>query len=368
MASGVYVHLPFCKVHCSYCDFPLTTRQSLSAEYYSALFKEIGMRPAKERSDTLYFGGGTPSLTPAKVLSDLIHAFPLETSAEITLEANPDDIQPGILKEWKDLGINRLSIGVQSLEEPALRAMLRVHSAEDSIRAIQEARSAGFQNLNVDLILGAPEETIEGFLTGLRSLIELRPDHFSIYFIELHERTALFQQIQSGKFRLMPEEAQIQCYSTAVQLLQREGYQHYEVSNFSLPGKSSCHNLKYWNADFYYGYGLGAASYVDFIRTNNIPEIQGYIRAIQEGKLPVESTVEEDRETQMRNHIIFGMRKREGIDVTNFQSNFGVSPLSLFPEDGCNLIESGMLEVSGDRLRLTFEGMLVSNDILSLVI
>lgn len=326
------------------------------------------MRPAKKCSDTLYFGGGTPSLTPPKVLGDLIHAFPLETSAEITLEANPDDIQPGILNEWKELGINRLSIGVQSLEEPALRAMLRVHSAEDSIRAFLEARDTGFQNLNVDLILGAPEETMEGFLTGLKSLIKLRPDHFSIYFIELHERTALYQQIQSGKFRLMPEEAQIQCYTTAVQILQKEGYQHYEVSNFSLPGKSSRHNLKYWNGDFYYGYGLGAASYVDSIRTNNIPEIQSYIRALHEGKLPVESSVEEDRETQMRNHLIFGMRKREGIGITNFQSNFGISPLSLFPEDGCNLIESGMLEVSGDRLRLTLEGMLLSNDILSLVI
>lgn len=368
MKSGIYIHLPFCKVHCNYCDFPVTTRQSLASDYYSALLQEITRRPPTDVSDTLYFGGGTPSLTPADILTQLKSKFVLEEEAEVTLEANPDDVHPKALEAWRTLGINRLSIGIQSLEDSALKAMLRVHSAADALQAISCARDAGFDNLNVDLIIGTPSQTENGFLQGLDTLIKKQPDHFSVYFLEVHEQTALYHEIQSGKLASMLEEAQIRCYREAILRLQKAGYEHYEVSNFALPGKKSRHNLKYWNGSSYHAYGVGACSYVESTRTNNISSMQPYIEQIKNGSLPIELTIEEDKEMRMRNSLIFGLRKREGVGISEFQKNFDISPLALFPEEGSNFLQTGMLEIVENRLRLTLEGMLVSNEILSLIV
>jgi oxygen-independent coproporphyrinogen-3 oxidase len=367
MMPGIYIHLPFCKVHCSYCDFPITTRRSLAKRYYAALMNEIAMHRPKEIADTLYFGGGTPSLTIIEVLAEIKSRFVLHSEAEITLEANPDDIELATVKEWKKLGINRVSLGVQSLEDTALRAMLRAHSADDALHAFSMIRSASFDSLNVDLIVGTPAQTENGFLNGVQTLIAERPDHFSIYFLELHERTALYRQVQSENVSIMKEEAQIRCFTEAVEMLRKNGYEHYEVSNFALPGKTSRHNLKYWNNEPYYAYGAGACAYIDQTRTSNISSIQKYLESLESERLPVESAIHESKETQMRNFIIFGLRKRSGINVTEFQAMFGMSPLELFPERA-NLLENRMLEFSENRLRLTFTGMLVSNEILSQVV
>ncbi len=368
MNPGIYVHLPFCKVHCSYCDFPLTTQQSLASRYYSALLKEITMQSRPQFADTLYFGGGTPSLTPPEMLEEVKSRFTMAADAEVTLEANPDDISPETLEAWKGLGVNRLSLGIQSLEEAALKSMLRVHSAAEAVRSILLAQQAGFQNLNVDLMIGTPGQTEEGILLGLQKLIEFRPQHFSVYFLELHDRTLLHRQVLSGNFELMPEEGQIRSYSEAVRLLQKSGYEHYEVSNFALPGKASRHNLKYWTGAPYFAYGAGACSYVGSTRTNNVASVGEYMEAIENNELPIASIVQENKETRMRNFLIFGLRKRDGVDLSEFQTSFGMSPLALFPADGRGLLESGMLEITGNRLRLTFTGMLVSNEILSLVV
>jgi oxygen-independent coproporphyrinogen III oxidase len=227
MHPGIYVHLPFCIVHCSYCDFPLSTRLSLSTSYDEALRKEVQMRPPKP-SDTLYFGGGTPSVTPPATIKQLIRMMPLKDDAEITLEANPDDVSSTSLSSWLECGITRLSIGVQSLEANALRLMLRRHSAQDAIIALQNAQKSGFKNINVDLMLGAPGQTANGFLIGLLQILDFRPQHLSLYMLEVHEGTLLETQIQQGIVHEMPEEQQVSCYLQAVDLLKKSGPQEFE--------------------------------------------------------------------------------------------------------------------------------------------
>jgi oxygen-independent coproporphyrinogen-3 oxidase len=337
---------------------------TLARPYYEALQKEIEMRPP-EFSDTLYFGGGTPSTTPVKVVQDLINRMPLTKDAEISLEANPDDVNASNLDSWLKAGITRLSLGVQSLEASALRTMLRRHSAKDSIQAIETAKQAGFSNINIDLILGSPGQTAEGFMFGLTQLLDFRPQHVSLYLLEVHEGTLLERNILNGKMGPMKENVQVDCYLQAVAVLKGHGYKHYEVSNFALAGFESRHNLKYWTSASYYAYGAGACSFYDRKRIENLRAIPDYIEALAGGRLPIKSEVTEDAETEARNAVIFGLRKIEGIEVAGFQNRYGIHPLSLFENNGSLFLEEGFLEEKDGRLRITPEGILVSNEILT---
>lgn len=322
------------------------------------------MRPP-QRSDTLYFGGGTPSVTPSSTINDLVSMVPLTKNAEITLEANPDDVSDGSLSSWLEIGINRLSLGIQSLEPAVLRLMLRRHSAQESIAALHNAQKSGFKNINVDLMLGSPGQTTEGFLLGLNQILDFRPQHISLYMLEVHEGTLLAKQIQEGKIQQMEEEKQVARYLQAIDLLKKAGYLHYEVSNFALAGFESCHNLKYWTSAPYYGYGAGACSYYEQRRIQNLREITAYIQSIASGKLPIESETSENQETEARNAVIFGLRKIDGIDVENFKITYGIHPLSLFENKADLFLAEGLLELHDGRLRLTSGGLLLSNEILS---
>jgi putative oxygen-independent coproporphyrinogen III oxidase len=364
MQPGIYIHLPFCIVHCNYCDFPLSTRLSLSTSYDDALRQEVQMRPP-QHSDTLYFGGGTPSVTSAATLNELINMVPLTKNAEITLEANPDDVSQKSLSSWLEIGITRLSLGIQSLEPSVLRLMLRRHSAQDAIAALHNAQRSGFKNINVDLMLGSPGQTAEGFLLGLIQILDFRPQHISLYMLEVHEGTLLSAQIQEGKIQPMAEEKQVSCYLQAIEVLKKAGYLHYEVSNFALAEFESRHNLKYWTSAPYYGYGVGACSYYEQRRIQNLREIPAYIQSVVSGKLPIESEISENRETEARNAVIFGLRKTDGIDVENFKVTYGIHPLSLFENKADFFISEGFLELHEGRLRLTSGGLLLSNEILS---
>lgn len=366
--SGIYVHLPFCSVHCNYCDFPVSTQISLAPKYYQSLLREIEMRPLTEKADTLYFGGGTPSLTPSIVLKTLREEFVLDQNAEITLEANPEDITSEAIAGWMETGVNRLSIGIQSLQEPVLRSSRRAHSGQEALQSIEKVRASAFMNVNLDLMIGLPEQTVSGFLADLQELIRLRPAHFSLYLLEIHDRTALSKEIQSGNRAIMKEDDQLSCYVEGIRLLQEAGYEHYEVSNFALPGFQCQHNLKYWNGDPYEGYGIGACSYVGSYRTQNVRELNRYVERISCNLSPSKDRTEEDRETQMRNRLIFGLRKREGVHLAEFEQEFGIHALSLFQEDGASLLKEGLLELSEHHLRLSLAGMLISNEILSLVV
>jgi len=362
---GVYVHLPFCSVHCTYCDFPLTTRVSLSPRYYEALLNEIQRNPPLEKADTLYFGGGTPSLAPVDVLQKIIGYVKLQEYPEITIEVNPDHVTPVKLAEWKAIGINRLSLGVQSLEKPVLKAMLRQHTPEEALESLRMCRRSGFDNVNVDIILGFPKQTTAGFLTGLESLIELQPEHVSIYLLELHEKTALFKLVQKGQASVMPEEEQIGCFEQAIHILKRSGREHYEVSNFAVPGKESGHNLKYWTDAPYFAYGAGACAYLNQHRTRNYSDIVAYIEAMEKGQPFYEEVIEETADTRARNALIFGLRKINGINIVEFINEYGYAPHDLFGDSMKEYLSNGFLELSQNQLRLTQKGMLLSNEILS---
>jgi oxygen-independent coproporphyrinogen-3 oxidase len=366
--SGIYVHLPFCSIHCNYCDFPVSTQISLAPKYYLALLQEIVIRPMKEKADTLYFGGGTPSLTPVPVLKKIREQFVLTPNAEITVEANPEDINPDAIAGWIIAGINRLSLGIQSLQEPVLQSASRVHTADKALRSLEQIHASGFTNVNVDLMIGLPEQTVSGFLADLQRVIDLRPAHFSLYLLEIHDRTALNKEIQSGNRSVMKEEDQLSCYVEGIRLLQQAGFEHYEVSNFALPGFQCKHNLKYWNGDPYEGYGIGACSYLGSYRTQNVRELSRYMERISSNRNPFQDRTEEDRETKMRNRLIFGLRKRAGIDTEEFEDEFGLQALNLFRGEAGTLLQEGLLEISGKYLRLSQRGMLISNEILSLVV
>jgi oxygen-independent coproporphyrinogen-3 oxidase len=360
---GIYVHLPFCSVHCIYCDFPLTTRLSLSDRYYQALLNELEDHPPDLQCDSLYFGGGTPSLAPIDVLKRLTHSVPLTDDAEITLEANPDHVTGSVLSEWKELGINRLSLGIQSLQENVLKTMLRQHSKEQALDNLLLARSSGFENINVDLILGFPGQTSKQFSSDLEQLISLKPDHFSIYLLELHERTGLHRLVESGKAEIMPEEEQVSSFQDAIQMLRSAGYDRYEVSNFAIPGKHSRHNLKYWTDAPYYAYGAGACAYHNHQRTRNHSDVLRYIEAMEEHQAIHEEAISESEDTRARNALIFGLRKTEGINIPEFIAEYRRDPRQLF---GAGIDEfTGLLEVRNDQLRLTEQGLLLSNEILS---
>lgn len=365
LQPGIYVHLPFCSVHCIYCDFPISTRSSLSDRYYRALLSELHAKPPKEEADTLYFGGGTPSLAPMDVLREILERVLLQRNAEITLEVNPDHVTAEKLAGWRAAGINRLSLGIQSLEQEVLRMMLRQHSPQEAVAGLKLARDAGFENISVDLILGFPKQTPAPFLSGLKELIELEPDHLSIYLLELHEGTGLQKLVQSGRAHVMKDEEQVRCFEEAIDLLEAGGYRHYEVSNFARPDKVSLHNLKYWTDAPYYGYGAGACSSLTGVRTRNISDVAAYIRAIEHGSECLEETIREDQETIVRNAVIFGLRRVEGIDLAGFESRYGRNPLLLFGDDLEKYVEQNLLEIVDSRLRLTRRGLFLSNEVLS---
>jgi oxygen-independent coproporphyrinogen-3 oxidase len=316
----------------------------------------------------LYFGGGTPSLAPVNVLRALIAAGQTSATEEITLEANPDHVTAEKLIDWRSLGVNRLSFGVQSLEPEVLKGMLRQHSAEQALEAFAAARRAGFQNVNVDVMLGFPKQTLTGFLSALTRLIELRPDHFSIYLLEVHERTGLHRLLKSGEVASMPEEEQMDCFDAAVDMLAAAGYEHYEVSNFALEGKTSLHNLKYWTDAPYYAYGAGACSYVSPFRTRNQPDVAKYIELMEADQSPVVETTREDEETTARNALIFGLRKVNGIDLAIFETLYRRTAQSLFGPALEEHVSAGLLEIDENQLRLTRKGMMLSNEILSSVV
>jgi oxygen-independent coproporphyrinogen-3 oxidase len=266
---------------------------------------------------------------------------------------------------WREAGITRVSLGIQSLETKALQLMLRRHSADEAITAFETAKQCGFTNINLDLMLGAPGQTAEGFMFGLSQLLDFRPQHLSLYLLEVHERTLLNQQLLAGKVEIMDENSQVDCYLEAIRLLTNSGYKHYEVSNFALAGFESRHNLKYWTSAPYFAYGAGACSYYNKTRIENLRDVGEYIQALVADRLPIRSEVIEDAETEARNAVIFGLRKIEGIDVSGFLSRHGIHPLSLFEDNGKLFLQEGFLEEKAGYLRITRNGLLVSNEILS---
>jgi putative oxygen-independent coproporphyrinogen III oxidase len=373
---GLYVHVPFCEAKCAYCHFAIDPRRPDRARqerYVAAVLAE--MADAKPgAADTLYFGGGTPSLLEADLLGRMVEAarsrFALPASAEVTVEANPHDLDDAGYQRLREAGASRLSLGVQSFDDGVLREMGRHHTASDSRRAVTRAREAGFDNLSIDLILGWPGETTARWDRGLEAAAELAPDHASLYVLEVEGKTLLSHQAHRGQLDLPDEDLVADLYHHTVRFLEDRGLVRYEISNFARPGRESAHNAKYWDDAPFLGFGLSAHSYRHGRRWWNVATYGGYCGAVE--SRGASGAVAGERRLGARERMseaaFTGLRRREGIDLATFRRRHGADLLREYGPALRDPLEAGLLSAEDGRLRLTDRGLLVSNEIFQLFV
>jgi oxygen-independent coproporphyrinogen-3 oxidase len=368
--AGIYLHIPFCKQACTYCNFHFSTSLRSKDEMVNALAKEMGIEShylEGEKVNTVYFGGGTPSILPVTDLKFLIAAlfehYPIATDAEITLEANPDDITTEKLKAWKDLGINRLSIGVQSFFEEELKWMHRAHNAEQAISSLYLALTA-FSNITIDLIYGSPLLTDEMWKRNVDKAIELGIPHLSCYALTVEDKTPLYKLINTYKTPDVDNEKQARQFLLLMQWLREKGYEHYEVSNFAKPGFRSKHNSSYWKGEKYLGLGPSAHSYNGKERRWNIASNSLYLKSIQEGDAKKE--VEMLTPTQQLNeYIMISLRTAEGMDLNVIEKTFGIKEEKRIEDQLQKFISTNLIILNNSLAQLTDEGMLRADGIAS---
>jgi len=368
---GLYVHVPFCEAKCTYCHFAIDPRRPDDARqerYVRALLAEMD-GAGTGTADTLYFGGGTPSLMSAQRLGRIVETarsrFGLPPAAEVTVEANPRDLDRAGYEAFRGLGVNRLSLGIQSFDDPVLGEMGRLHTVADSREAVALARAAGFCNLSVDLILGWPGETPGRWSRGLRELQALAPDHVSLYVLEVEGKTLLSHRAQRGGLDLPDDDLVADLYAETVELLAALGIERYEISNFARAGFRSRHNGKYWDDQPFLGFGLSAHSYRGGRRSWNLDTYGAYCRAVEEvGPAAARAG---DRVLSARERaaeaLFTGLRRSEGVDLAAFRSRHGLDPLDEWKAELRDSFAAGLLAEASGRLRLTDRGVLLSNEV-----
>lgn len=366
--AGIYLHIPFCRQACHYCNFHFSTSLKLKNEFVDALLKEIQLQSTylpSEPVNTIYFGGGTPSLLSidelASILQTLRQTFTVAADAEVTLEANPDDIVEEKLKDWKQVGINRLSIGVQSFFEEDLRWMNRAHTAQQAIGNLQLARKY-FDNITIDLIYGTPTLPDDKWQHNVQQAIALGITHLSCYALTVEPGTALAHMINKHKTLDVNTEDQARQFLLLMDWMQAAGYEHYEISNFALPGKRSRHNSSYWQGASYLGLGPSAHSFNGESRQWNIANNALYIKSLKEGKVPFE--VEHLTSTQRLNeYVMTSLRTMEGLNLKYVISNFGEIAANKLKQEAQQFIETGKMQLNNGYLQLTKEGKLFADGI-----
>ena len=363
---GLYIHVPFCVRKCNYCDFcsHAPDGEESVSRYVDALIREAEeYREERIAVDTVFFGGGTPSLLSPSDFSRLMRAlsesFDISADAEITLEANPKTLTEEKLAAYTECGVKRISLGLQSIHENELKILGRIHTYNEFLETYGLCRAHGIANINVDLMYGLPEQTFHSFEKTLDAVIGLAPEHVSVYGLILEEGTPLYNRRRELSFP--DEDSEYSMYMLADAKLLRAGYLHYEISNYSRRGYESRHNLKYWHSTEYVGLGLSAHSYLDGVRFSNPPDIEVYLsdnreRIIHE-KLDVKSRADE--------RVMLGLRLSEGISLTEYKKDFGINLLERFGEKLERLAGLGYIKIQGDKLSLTAEGFYVSNYIIN---
>jgi len=368
--AGIYLHIPFCKQACTYCNFHFTTSLRYKDDLVKALAKETEMEKEYlqgEKINTIYFGGGTPSLLEIYDLRFLIDGlftnYAVERNAEITLEANPDDITSDKLKAWKDIGINRLSIGIQSFFEEELRWMNRAHNAELAVRSLQLAVKQ-FNNITIDLIYGSPLLTDEMWKQNVERAIEFGIPHLSCYALTVEEKTTLHKLIHANKTRDIDNEKQARQFLLLMQWLREKGYEHYEVSNFAKPGFRSRHNSSYWKGEKYSGVGPSAHSYNGKERRWNVANNNLYIKGINENSPKRESELLTSTQ-RMNEYIMISLRTIEGMDLTRLEMEFGLKEKKRIEKLSEKFIIERLMKMNHSFAQLTDKGMLRADGIAS---
>jgi oxygen-independent coproporphyrinogen-3 oxidase len=368
--AGIYLHIPFCKKACHYCDFHFSTSLQQELPVIHAMERELALRKSflNETVDTIYFGGGTPSLLLPERISFLLDAiynhFPISEQPEITLEANPDDVSPARASAWKKAGINRISLGIQSFQSHWLEWMNRAHNAEQSLQAITELQAAGFENISIDLIYGMPEQADVAWLKEIQMAIDLQVTHLSCYALTVEPRTALWHMIETGKAVTVDPDQQARMFLLLMDSLERAGYEHYEISNFAKPGKRSRHNSAYWKGKTYLGIGPAAHSFNGSRRMWNIQNNTSYTSQIEAGVLPL---TEENLTAieQWNEYIMTSIRTMEGISLKRIAEQFGVEQSEQLLLHAATWLKRNLLQQTDEHLCLTREGKLLADQIAS---
>ena len=366
--AGVYIHIPFCRKACHYCNFHFSTSVQLQESYVTALLREIELRQNYLSSpvSTIYFGGGTPSILPSANIEDIIFKlqknFVIENNAEITLEANPDDITSDKLEEWKETGINRLSIGIQSFFEEDLVWMNRAHNAHQAFNCISQAQKAGFNNLTIDLIYGTPTLSDKNWEKNVKTAISLQISHLSCYALTVEPKTALEKLIKQKTLADVDQEKQARHFELLMQWMKEAGYEHYEISNFAKPGFRSKHNSSYWQGKSYIGLGPSAHSFNGTSRQWNLANNALYIKSIEKGLVPFEAE-HLTTEQQLNEYIMTSLRTIEGISLQEVKQNFGEDKCQYLIETAQPHLNHHHLTVEKDYLKTTTEGKLLADGI-----
>ena len=364
---GIYVHIPFCKQKCYYCDFvSYCTKDNLIEDYVKAVEKEIELKNIKSTITTIYIGGGTPSYIDSNYIKEIVNKIfekNVSKEAEITIEVNPGTVTFEKLKDYKDCGINRLSIGLQSTQDELLKKIGRIHNFEEFLNTYKMAKKIGFKNINIDLMIGLPGQRISDLKDSLEKVVKLKPKHISVYSLIVEEGTPISEKIQKGELELPDEETERNMYWYVKNMLELNGYIHYEISNFAKKGYYSKHNMNCWEQKEYLGIGSAAHSYRDITRYSNTTNVEEYIKNVKQNKLERNRIIHEiqKEDDTKKEFMLLGLRKIEGIKISDFKNKFGDNPIYLYRTELNKLVEEKLIIVDDDNIRLTNKGIDLAN-------
>ena len=372
--AGIYVHIPFCKSRCIYCDFFSTTSLTERDKYVTAIKKELELRidylPLNTEIETIYFGGGTPSMLKAEQLCDVLNyikqIYNVTDNAEITIEGNPDDLCIDFLESIKKGGFNRLSMGVQTFNDKRLKFLCRRHTADIAKKSVENAHKVGFDNISIDLMYGFPEESLADWISDIDQALLLAPEHISAYSLMYEEGTQLYKMLESGRIEEIDEDVSVKMYNMLIERLQSSGYEHYEISNWGKKGMHSRHNSSYWEGIPYLGVGAGAHSFDGNSRQWNPNSLEEYIAGIASNN-PIFEKEELTPNQRYNEMVMTGLRTAKGIDLKRLETLFGKQRLEYCKNNARPHIEAGRLELNDNTnsMRLTRNGLFVSDDIMS---
>ena len=370
---GLYLHIPFCSAICNYCNFNRGLFDAAVKErYVAALLQEIRTAADDSPADSIFFGGGTPSLLEPSEIAALVEAcrasFACTADTEVTLEANPETVSPERLEGFRAAGVNRLSFGVQSFRDDELQRLSRLHSASRAEQAFRMARAAGFDNISLDLMMWLPQQTIAQWLESIDALIALGPEHASMYLLELYPNAPLRDAMARGQWSLAPDDDAADMYLSGLDRMDKAGYAQYEISNVARPGREARHNLKYWRDGAWLGFGCGAHSTRNGVRWKNLSGTEDYIAAVSGGRpASVERRVLSAAE-RVEDALFTGLRLNEGLDLQAVQRRYGLDFLGQFGAELRPFVDQGLLIYDHGRVRLTRAGMLLAHEIMTVFI
>ena len=369
--AGIYIHIPFCKQACHYCDFHFSTNTAIRRQLVHAMAEEVALQQDyldNEKIQTIYFGGGTPSILNKEeleiILKPIDDHFVVHPEAEITLEANPDDLTLDKLTSYQSLGINRLSIGIQSFQDDVLKFLNRAHSASEAIQSFNLARAAGFENISIDLIYAIPTQTDEEWINNIRKAIELNPSHISAYSLTIEQKTAFGKWMALGKLKPVEDSIAARQLEILVAELEASGYEHYEISNFSKPGLHSKHNSSYWKQEKYLGIGPSAHSYNKISRQYNVSNNQQYVQYLERREIPFEIEILSD-EDHINEYLLTTLRTNWGSDLERLKNEYHYDIKVTHESYLSNLLEKKLVCIENNFLKLTKTGRLVADKITS---